>query len=40
MSKTAKLLRKGVALASKKKVMKYRWQPRNGCDNRSVAKCL
>ena len=32
---------KGVALckmASMKKVVKYRWRPRNGCDGRSVAK--
>ena len=35
--------KKGVALckmASMKKVVKYRWRPRNGCDGRSVTKIL
>ena len=36
-------VKKSVALckmASMKKVVKYRWWPRNGCDGRSVAKIL
>ena len=27
-------------MASMKKVVKYRWQPRNGCDGKSVKKIL
>jgi len=27
-------------MASMKKVVKYRWRPRNGCDGRSVTKIL
>ena len=41
--KNSQAVKKGAALckmASMKKVVKYRWQPRNGCDGRSVTKIL
>ena len=42
ISKTAKLGKSAALckIARVKKVVKYRWQPRNGCDGRSVAKIL
>jgi len=41
--KNSQAVKKGVALckmASMKKVVKYRWQPRDDCDGRSVRKIL
>jgi len=39
--KNSKVVKKGAALCkivSMKKVVKYRWKPRNGCDSRSMTK--
>ena len=41
--KNSLAVKKGAALckmASMKEAVKYRWQPRNGCDDRSVTKIL
>ena len=41
--KNSQAAKKGAALskmAGMKKIVKYRWQPRNGCDGRSVKKFL
>ena len=41
--KNSQAVKKGVALykiVSMNKVVKYRWQPRNGCDDRSVTNIL